>query len=392
VATALTTAITGDVTGNLGASTVGKIQGTPVTLSSLANGNLLQYSTAGTDWVNVTPATAANGAFILNQSTAQSSSNFNISGTGTIGGNATIGGSTLAFTNTGPTTITMPANSVTANYGAPAFGTSASPGEKICFYPAQSSTAVDYSMGIASGELWFALPQANTSDQYAFYGGTTPLVTILGSGKVGIGTPSPNDLLEVAGVTRAQGYRCLNGVGGNSFGNVFNFYWNGSSEEAWIDGSEISGSISDRRLKENILNMHDNAIDRMMALRPVSFKFKKIDGTIFTGSDIPQEGFIADEVQTVIPSAVKGKKDGLTSKGTIQPQSLNVIPIVSVVTKAVQEQQNLIEKQAMEIEQLKNDNASLKSGKADAVEMQELKLQLSELKALMAKNGIRGEK
>src|SRR5208283_4409973 len=51
---AQTLSVTGDVTGNLGASTVGKIQGTGVVISSLATNNLLQYN--GTNWVNVTPA------------------------------------------------------------------------------------------------------------------------------------------------------------------------------------------------------------------------------------------------------------------------------------------------------------------------------------------------
>ena len=89
-----------------------------------------------------------------------------------------------------------------------------------------------------------------------------------------------------------------------------------------------------------------------MALRPVSFKFKKIEGTIFTGSPDTIEGFIADEVQQVIPSAVNHKKDELTSEGTIQPQSLNMPPLVSVLTKAIQEQQIEIEDLKKKIEEL----------------------------------------
>jgi hypothetical protein len=46
-------AIAGDVTGTLGATTVGKIQGTTVSVGTLASGNLLEYN--GTNWVNWTP-------------------------------------------------------------------------------------------------------------------------------------------------------------------------------------------------------------------------------------------------------------------------------------------------------------------------------------------------
>jgi hypothetical protein len=105
------------------------------------------------------------------------------------------------------------------------------------------------------------------------------------------------------------------------------------------------GVTSDRRLKDRINPITDNAIERVMALRPVDFYYKKVEGTIFTGSDVQQEGFIADELQAVIPSAVTGEKDALTKDGTIQPQTVNVTPIISVLTKAVQEQQAMIASQ-----------------------------------------------
>jgi hypothetical protein len=80
-----------------------------------------------------------------------------------------------------------------------------------------------------------------------------------------------------------------------------------------------------------------------MALKPSSFKYKSIPGTIFQGDGTQEEGFIADELQQVIPSAVNGQKDGMTSKGTIQPQTVNLMPVVAVLTKAVQDQQKEID-------------------------------------------------
>ena len=47
------------------------------------------------------------------------------------------------------------------------------------------------------------------------------------------------------------------------------------------------------------------------------------------------------------------KKDALTSEGTIQPQSVNILPVVAVLTKAVQEQQETIQQQQQQISELK---------------------------------------
>lgn len=117
--------------------------------------------------------------------------------------------------------------------------------------------------------------------------------------------------------------------------------------ELWVDGTHVGNLTysSDRRLKDHINPMQNTAIGRIMQLKPVDFYYKNIPGTAFTGSSIQQEGFIADELQQVIPSAVNGEKDARTTDGKIQPQTLNVMPVVSVLTKAVQEQQAQIEEQ-----------------------------------------------
>ena len=74
-----------------------------------------------------------------------------------------------------------------------------------------------------------------------------------------------------------------------------------------------------------------------------------------------QEGFIADELQTIIPSAVNGEKDALTADGGIQPQTLNMAPIVSVLTKALQEQQLIIDELQHKVDAQASDNQLLKA-------------------------------
>ena len=176
------------------------------------------------------------------------------------------------------------------------------------------------------------------------------------TGIIRIGTPGNQTAAYLAGVCNATaGYGCQQGTSGGSFGHTFNFWWTGTQLQAWVDTTDVGvvSLTSDQRLKENIEPMTDDALTRVMALRPSTFNYKNIPGTIFQGDGQTQEGFIADELQQVIPSAVNGQKDGLTPKGNIQPQTVNLMPVVAVLTKAVQDQQKEMLDQQKEINELK---------------------------------------
>ena len=56
----VTPALTGDVSGGLNSTSVDKLKGTALSITSLTSGNLLQYN--GTNWINVTPASVVNAA------------------------------------------------------------------------------------------------------------------------------------------------------------------------------------------------------------------------------------------------------------------------------------------------------------------------------------------
>ena len=162
---------------------------------------------------------------------------------------------------------------------------------------------------------------------------------IMENGFVGIGITPTFAKLEVDGNVRAQGNASRSGVSGAYTGNFYNIEWTGANANLWIDTVNV-GNISltsDRRIKENIETQTTSALDMVKSLRPVSFTRKNIDGTIFKENSNTELGFIADELQMVIPSAVNGDKNALTSDGKIQPQTLNMGPIVSVLTKAIQE-------------------------------------------------------
>jgi Chaperone of endosialidase len=203
-----------------------------------------------------------------------------------------------------------------------------------------------------------------------------PHMSIDTLGKIGMGTTSPAEKLHVLGYILANGYKCKAGISGSASAHTFNFNWTTSGLQAWVDVTNL-GTItttSDRRLKDNIKPMTVNALSKVMQLKPVSFKYKNVEGTIFKGSPMVQEGFIADELQQIVPSAVNGEKDALTSDGKLQPQTLNLAPVVSILTKAMQEQQD-------QIEQLKAENKAMK---AELTAVKDLKSRIDKLEAALS--------
>lgn len=91
-------------------------------------------------------------------------------------------------------------------------------------------------------------------------------------------------------------------------------------------GSTIPGTFcaSDARLKTNIRPLGGSGLDRVMALRPVAFDWK--------ATSTASEGFIAQDVEKVIPMAVQLEK----SSGTYL---LNREALIPWMVKALQEQQ-----------------------------------------------------
>ncbi len=196
-------------------------------------------------------------------------------------------------------------------------------------------------------------------------------VTIDTANSVGIGTSNPQVKLDVNGAVRAIGFSCRPGIAFAPGGNLFNVNWTGSAAQLWIDNVMVGliSLTSDRRLKEEVQPMTGSAIERVMALKPVTFKYKNIAGTPFTGSPITQEGFIADQVQQVVPSGVNGKNDALTKEGQIQPQTLNPLPLISVLTKATQELARKLAAQESELTDLRAELSQLRSEKTSLTKL-----------------------
>jgi hypothetical protein len=135
------------------------------------------------------------------------------------------------------------------------------------------------------------------------------------TGNVGISTPSPSYKLHVNGTAYATG---------------------------------AAGNLSDARHKKNVQSIDNNALDRILRLRPVSYEW--ID-PIDKGMEGKQLGFIAQEVETILPEVVITQDDEEKTKGL---KSSEIIP---VLVKAIQE---LDAKHEKHVQDLKSENEALK--------------------------------
>jgi hypothetical protein len=111
--------------------------------------------------------------------------------------------------------------------------------------------------------------------------------------------------------------------------------------------SIFTGSLSmssDKRLKTNIVRL-PNSLDLINKLNPVSYKKK--DSIASTDYKYEEIGFIAQEIQKVLPMLVV---EGTDKDKTL---SVNYISLIPLLTKGIQEQQAQISSQQKEIDELK---------------------------------------
>ena len=150
----------------------------------------------------------------------------------------------------------------------------------------------------------------------SFTTGTIPTVltrmTITSQGNVGIGTISPSAHLQVAGD---------------------------------IIANSIAGS-SDVRFKHNIFPIQ-NALQKVMQLQGVTFDWKKSEFPDRTFSDQKTIGFIAQEVEKVLPEVVQSEK---TAEGY---KAVQYDKVVALLVEAIKEQQKEIEALQKEIKKIK---------------------------------------
>ena len=183
-----------------------------------------------------------------------------------------------------------------------------------------------------------------TNDTFAIYNqttGTQPF-SILPNGNVGIGITSPTAKIHVVGTASVPAAR-LYGTGGtipplqlrqdNTAGWFTKFY--SDNFGTYIGGISFYGSTttfntsSDYRLKENIIPISDS-ITRLKQLKPSRFNFKQYP-------EITIDGFLAHEVQDIVPEAVTGDKDELDLSGKPVYQAIDHSRLIPLLVASIQE-------------------------------------------------------
>jgi hypothetical protein len=201
--------------------------------------------------------------------------------------------------------------------------TSANPGRNYILFKTQG-TEQGY-IGLGGGATnHMSIAAYGASNNLYLETNSLTRMTILPSGYVGIGTNSPTQPLQMGGGAYCTG-------------------------TTWV-------SPSDARLKRDIKPMTDYGLSTVMLLKPVTY-FYKTDKT-----NHHEVGFIAQEVQKIVPEVVSGTEGDINKNETLGLSYGNLIP---VLTKAIQEQQVIIQTQQSEIDALKAKVASLDYLKAE---------------------------
>ena len=179
----------------------------------------------------------------------------------------------------------------------------------------------------------------------------TERMRINSSGHVGINTSNPQYGLHLTGSANFESAYSLNAtVLRINSTNSSNSYF----AQAFYSGGTLAGYIyvnasnnttqfatsSDYRLKENV-NYNFDALSRVKQLKPARFNF-------IADAETTVDGFIAHEVSDIVPEAIIGEKDGELMQGIDQSK------LVPILTKAIQEQQELIETLQAKVEALEN--------------------------------------
>lgn len=196
-----------------------------------------------------------------------------------------------------------------------------------------SITAVDLNqMGATNGQVlkwngnaWVPSDNTNTNIYSADGNLSGPRTIVMGAnnlmftgtGNIGVGISNPSEKLDVSGNIRTNAV-------------IYN---------------------SDARLKTDIKTI-TNATSTVNGLRSVTYHWNE-NGKKKGGDDRLQYGFIAQEVEKVLPSLVNTDTQGY--------KSVNYVAVVPVLVKSIQEKDEEIKSLKSELEQMKKDLEEIKT-------------------------------
>ncbi len=193
-----------------------------------------------------------------------------------------------------------------------------------------SSAATQYQQ-TAGKHQWFTAPSGTAGNAITF----TQAMTLDASGNLLVGTTSLTGGGSARMAVESDGAALAPvGIGNNASGTassgsvIFRRNGSGTGSISVTGTTTAYNTSSDYRLKENVAPMQ-NALDTVAQLNPVTYTWKA------DGSD--GQGFIAHELQAVVPDCVTGEKDAVDAEGNPQYQGVDTSFLVATLVKAIQE-------------------------------------------------------
>lgn len=319
---------------------------------SVANNTKLILVSNGTDIINATSyvTSSGGGGTVTSVAGTGNVNGITLTGTVTTAGNLTLGG-TLSGT---ASALNIGGNAATATAASSAsFATTAGTATS-----ATTATTASAATTLSTGS-WLG-----------FQSGATLAYNYLGS---------PRATLDSAGNWAPSGYTYGNELFINTFttlggyGAKCNILYNSSSQAGIVTQAQTATSnnamlflnnagtavgsifvsstnttfndLSDYRLKNSIAPM-TGALAKVALLKPCTYKWNY--------DDSDSQGFIAHELQEVVPECVTGEKDALNENGSIKAQGIDTSKLVATLTAAIQELKALVDTQATRIATLES--------------------------------------
>ena len=154
-------------------------------------------------------------------------------------------------------------------------------------------------------------------------------ITQAGNTLIGSGSQISSERIGVTFAAGNQGI-ALNVASGAAQTQILFANPNGTVGTISTSGSATAyNTSSDYRLKENVVAVSDG-VSRLQQLSPCRFNF-------IADPDKTVDGFIAHEVQDVVPEAITGEKDAVDEDGNPVYQGIDQSKLVPLLTAALQE-------------------------------------------------------
>ena len=234
---------------------------------------------------------------------------------------------------------------------------SANTAQEITLQRSSSATTIQNAPNITfadgtANNTWTMQAGSGNMQFWNYNSGWAERMRIDSSGNVLVGTTSASTAPatgftfnpQTAGAYAAIGHTTSAGSGayyisfGYNGGVIGTITQNGTTAVAY-------NTSSDYRLKDNIVPM-TGALNTVSQLKPVTYTWKSDNSA--------GQGFIAHELQAVVPDCVTGEKDAVDAEGKPVYQGVDTSFLVATLTAAIQEQQEIINDLKARIETLES--------------------------------------